>query len=420
MGVVAVGTDKVEVPPHIPADRVVDFDMFNPAGIDELGLHAAWKKLQEGRDHNIVWTPRNGGHWIAIRGKTIRSMYRSPAQYSSHVIWIPKSEGEKYEMVPTRLDPPEHTPFREILNKAIGLEETRRLEDMLRQIAGEIVEDFRTSGQCNFTEAYAQVFPIKVFLALVDLPLSDAGKLKSWADQMTRPDGSMSMEEAMGHFFTYLEPVVDERLKSPGDDMISRVIHNTIDGRAMTRSERLGLVSLLLLAGLDTVVNILSFFMEFLARNPAHRKELTDDPALIRKGIEELFRRFPVVADARMVKEDIEYDGVDLKAGEMVCVPTLLGGTDELMNQCPMDVDFRRKKISHVTFADGPHICAGQHLARLEAVVTLEEFLSRIPDFEIAPDAKIHHKSGIVCAVDNLPLIWEPAGTTSIEPKKVI
>lgn len=407
---------KVAVPSHVPADRVVDFDMFNPTGIDELGVHEAWLQLQKGRDHSIVWTPRNGGHWIAIRGKTIRAMYRNPAHYSSHVIWIPKSEGEKYGLVPTRMDPPQHTPFREILNKAIGLSTTRQLEGMVREVAAEIAEDIRPRGQCNFTEDYAKVFPIRVFLKMVNLPMSDAGKLKHWTDQMTRPDGSMSMQEVMDNFFNYLNPVLDERLKKPGDDMISKVIHNDIDGRPMTRQEMLGLVALLLIAGLDTVVNILSFFMEFLAKNPRHRKQLTDNPAMIRKGIEELFRRFPVVADARMVKEDIEYDGIQLKAGEMVCVPTLLGGTDEAMNECPMKVDFARKGISHVTFADGPHICAGQHFARLEAIVTLEEWLSRVPDFSVAPGAKIQHRSGIVCTVESLPLVWNPSSTKAITP----
>ena len=113
------------------------------------------------------------------------------------------------------------------------------------------------------------------------------------------------------------------------------------------------------------------------------------------------------VPEARMVKVDTEVDGVTMKAGDMVCVPTLLGGTDDQMNECPMHVDFNRKGTSHVTFGDGPHICAGQHFARQEARVTIEEWLKRIPEFRIAPGAKIRHKSGIVCTVEDLPLVWD-------------
>ena len=400
---------KAAKPAHVPADRVVDFDIFNPPGIDDEGLHEAWKRLQESTPHEVVWTPHNEGHWIAVRGNRVRAMYRDPTHFSSHIIWLPKSEGEDYGLVPTRLDPPFHTPFREVLNKAIGVTATKAIEPLVRGIASRIIDEIAPNGRCNFTDDYAKRFPITVFLALLDLPLQDSHEMKVWIDQMTRPDGSMSMEEVMDNLFRYVDPVIDQRLGKDGTDLISRVINNDIDGRTMTRDEMRGLVSLLLVAGLDTVVNILSFFMEFLAKNPAHRKQLTDDPKLIRKGIEELFRRFPVVCEARMVKIDTECDGVTMMAGDMVCVPTLLGGTDDQMNECPMHVDFHRKKISHVTFGDGPHICAGQHFARLEATVTLEEWLKRIPEFEIAPGETISHKSGIVCTVEKLPLVWEPA-----------
>ncbi|MFA7584756.1 MAG: cytochrome P450 [Novosphingobium sp.] len=400
------GKPAAPVPSHVPQDRVVDFDIFAPPGIDELGLHEAWIRLQQSTPHEVVWTPHNEGHWIALRGQRIRAMYRDPAHFSSHVIWIPKSEGENYGLVPTRLDPPEHTPFRQVLNKAIGITATKEMEPMVRAVAVRIIDELAPKGHCNFTEEYAKQFPVQVFLELLDLPVKDAEEVKKWVDQMTRPDGSMPMEEIMENFFRYVDPVIDRRLKEPGDDLISRVINNDIDGREMTRSEMRGLVSLLLVAGLDTVVNILGFFMEFLARNPDHRRQLVEDPKLIRKGIEELFRRFPVVAEARMVKVDTEVDGTQMKAGEMVCVPTLLGGTDDRMNGCPMHVDFNRKGISHVTFGDGPHICAGQHFARLEATVTLEEWLKRIPEFEIPAGESISHKSGIVCTVERLPLVW--------------
>ncbi|MEZ5749091.1 MAG: cytochrome P450 [Caenibius sp.] len=396
-----------DVPSNVPADRVVDFDIFNPPEIDEIGLHEAWVKLQQSTPHEVVWTPHNEGHWIALRGKRVRAMYRDPDHFSSHVIWLPKSEGLQYGLVPTRLDPPQHTPFREVLNNAIGITVTKEVEPIVREVAVEIIEDLAPRGSCNFTEDYAKQFPVKVFLKLLDIPYEDVADVKKWVDQMTRPDGSMSMEEVMENFFRYVDPIIDERVANPGDDLISRVVNNDIDGRPMTRAEMRGLVSLLLVAGLDTVVNALSFFMEFLARSASHRHELVENPKKIRLAVEELFRRFPVVAEARMVKVDTQVDGVTMKAGDMVCVPTILGGTDDQMNKCPMQVDFNRKDTSHVTFGDGPHICAGQHFARQEARVTIEEWLKRIPEFEIAPGSKIQHKSGIVCTVEDLPLVWK-------------
>lgn len=126
---------------------------------------------------------------------------------------------------------------------------------------------------------------------------------------------------------------------------------------------------------------------------------------------EEFLRRFSLVADARILKEDMVFHGVQLKKDDLILLPQLLTGLDERENACPMQVDFGREKVSHTTFGHGPHLCLGAHLARREIATTLAEWLSRIPEFRIAPDAKIKHTSGIVGAISALPLVWDPAAT---------
>lgn len=397
------------VPAHIPQDRIVDFDMFNPAGILVEGLYGAWRRLQASGVPDLVWTARNGGHWIATRASCIREMFRDYEHFSSKCIFLPKESGEQYRFIPTAMDPPQHGPYRELLMKAIGLASIRRLEPMIRKIAAELIHEVKARGKCNFTTEYAQQFPVRVFLAMVDLPLQDAARLKTIGDQMTRPDGSMTLGDATQLFFDYLEPIIDERQRHPGEDVISIVVNGAIDGRKPTKQEALGLCGLLLLAGLDTVVNFLSFAMSFLAQSDPHRRELVNDPSLIPPAVEELLRRFPVVADGRLITQDIVRDGVQLNAGEMILLPTLLYGLDERENQDPMAVDFHRSRVSHATFGGGPHRCAGQHLARLEVHITLQEWFKHIPEFRIAPDTRLVHQSGIVCAVEGLPLVWDVA-----------
>ena len=116
---------------------------------------------------------------------------------------------------------------------------------------------------------------------------------------------------------------------------------------------------------------------------------------------------------AAILSKDIVFHGVLLKKGDQISLPQLLTGLDERENKCPMHVDFSREKISHTTFGQGPHLCLGQHLARREIISTLTEWLARIPDFRIAPGAKITHSSGIVGSISALPLVWDPATTTS-------
>ena len=403
-----------DVPDNVPADRIYDVDAFNLAGIEE-GYQEACKLLQRPGMPNLIWTPRNGGHWIVTRGSLVREVLRDPSRFSSGVIVLPKEAGEKYDLLPTRLDPPEHGEIRAVANKVLNLREIRRIEDPIREIAVELIEPLVSRGSCDFSEDYAQQFPIRVFMKMVDLPMKDAALLKHYATQILRPDGETggemadSVEKAVQGFYEYLDPYIDARLGGEGTDMITRVVNSQVNGVPITKADALSLMANLLLAGLDTVVSFLSFVMLFLGRNPDHLKQLADDPSLIPHSVEELLRRFPIVSDARMVAKDIEYDGVLLKKGDMVQVPTALSGLDEDMNDDPWKVVFGRKRPEHSTFGDGPHRCAGMHLARLEITITLHEWLARIPRFRVSDSAAPRYSSGMVAMVEGVPLEWTVA-----------
>lgn len=122
---------------------------------------------------------------------------------------------------------------------------------------------------------------------------------------------------------------------------------------------------------------------------------------------EELFRRSPLVNEARMVANDIVYEGVQLKAGEMILAPTTLHGIDERENERPMNLDFSRKRPAHSTFGAGVHICAGMHLARLEVVILLEEWLKRIPRFRMKSGFEFKTYTGIIGSAGPLELEWD-------------
>lgn len=402
---------QLQRPAHVPADRVYDIDMYALDGIEE-GYHEAWKRVQQPGVPDLVWTPRTGGHWIATNGETVREIYSDPSRFSSENIWLPKEAGEKYEMVPTRMDPPEHTPYRKALDKGLSLTQIRKVEDRVRAVATQLIEDIAPRGHCDFSADYANVFPIKVFMALADLPMEDVPLLTGFAKQMTRPEGNTPEEQAAtleaGNkgFFAYVDPIIRARRGGDSDDLITIMVNTEINGQPITHEKALGLVSLLLLGGLDTVVNFLSFMMIYLARHPALVTELRADELKLKRSAEEMFRRFPVVSEARMVAKDQVYRGVELKRGDMILLPTALHGLDERENRDPLTVDLERRGISHSTFGGGPHRCAGLHLARMEAIVTLEEWFKLIPEFRMREDSRPIYHSGIVAAVDNVQLVW--------------
>ena len=396
---------KLSRPDNVPADRVVDFDLYNPPGV-EGGFHEAWQRLHAPGVPDLVWTPHNGGHWMATRGEMLAEVFSDYERFSCRVMLVPKFVGEQHQMLPVVLDPPQNRPYRLLLNKSLTPKTVAAMEGRIRTLAANLIDGFIGTGRCDFITDYAEALPVGIFMSLVDLPQADVGRIKLWTDQIVHPDGSMPYEEAKRHIYEYLRPVIDARLGGDGTDMLSVIINGTVKGRALTQEEMLSLSMQMLLGGLDTVVNFLGFAMLFLARNPEHREQLVRDPLLIAAAVDELLRRFPVVSLAREVRNDIIYDGVRLKSGDMIAIPSPLSGTDERLNPRPLEVDFHRTSSKHVTFGKGPHVCPGAHLARTEIRITLEEWLVRIPDFSIAPEAVISFRGGLVGVVNALPLVW--------------
>jgi cytochrome P450 len=397
-----------ERPSHIPSSRVVDFDIYNPPNVAE-GLLEAWSTLGQPSIPELVWTPYNEGHWLATRCSVIKDILSNHELFTSRVVLVPKSMGEAIHFLPVSLDPPLHRPYRMLLNESLSSPRAvKKIEPRVRDTAIEMIERLRLRGHCDFTTDFAQPMPIRVFLSLVDLPQDDAPKLKHWVDQLARPTESMTAADSEAAVHAYLLPYIESRRGGTGEDMLSVIINRQVNGRELDPSEALGMCTNVLYAGLDTLVNLLSFVMLFLAQHPEHRRQLVENPALIPAAVEELTRRFPVVTGAREVRNDMEYRGVIMKRGEMIVAPTQLAGLDERENERPMEVDFRRTRSIHATFGSGVHLCPGANLARAELRITLQEWLARIPEFSIAPGAKIGFSGGIVGVVNALPLSWDP------------
>ncbi|MDE2404864.1 MAG: cytochrome P450 [Sphingomonadales bacterium] len=393
-------------PAHVPAGRVVDVDIYAlPGQADDF--HAAWRALQDAAPP-LAWTPRNEGHWIALGGDVLAEVQSDHTRFSNRVIVLPKSVGEKHGLIPTTIDPPAHRPYRKLLNDGFSPARVRKLHDGIRAAAAALVEEFAPRGRCDFTHDYAQVLPIRIFMALVGLPLGDVAQIRLWAESMTRPHPPMPFEAAKAAFFDYLAPVIAARRAAPGDDLLSEIVTADIDGRHLDDAEALALCTQVLIAGVDTVVNILGFVMLHLARNPSARAALRDmDARGTMMATHELFRRFGLVTIARTVRDDIEFHGCQLKAGELVCIPTQVHGLDPAINPDPLAVDFGRSGARHSAFGSGPHMCPGQELARAEVAITIAEWLKRIPDFRLAADADTRCSGGIVGQVNRVVLEWE-------------
>jgi cytochrome P450 len=399
-----MATDTI-LPPNVPADRVYDIDIYapSPEGDD---YHKAWSAVHAASDKTLLWSPRNDGHWFATRAETITTVLSDYEHFSSRVLFVPRAAGEAHDLAPTSLDPPRHRPYRAIVNSGLGPKALARIDAFLPVLATELIETFRADGHCNFTRQYAQHFPIRIFMGIVNLPVEDAPTLKAFADQTTRPDGTMSYEDALKGINAYLEPVIEARRGGNGDDLLSKIVNGEVNGEALDNEKSMEMCTQVLIGGLDTVVNMLSFMMLFLATHETHRRELVADRSRIPAFINELLRRFSIATTGRIVVQDYDFEGISLKAGDMVMVPTTLHGLDPQVNPDPLRVDLDRKGARHSVFGSGNHTCPGAHLARMEIRATLEQWLNHIPEFRLAPGATVRYAGGIVAGVSDVSLVW--------------
>ncbi|MET0660496.1 MAG: cytochrome P450, partial [Steroidobacteraceae bacterium] len=123
-------------------------------------------------------------------------------------------------------------------------------------------------------------------------------------------------------------------------------------------------------------------------------------------AVEELLRRHGIVNSARRITKDYVFEGVQLRAGEMIQAPNLFFGLDQTVADDPLAVDFDRPQPKHAVFGNGPHVCPGQHLARRELTVFLEEWLPRIPEFTLQAESVPELKFGMVLGIASLHLTW--------------
>jgi cytochrome P450 len=292
------------------------------------------------------------------------------------------------------------------LNAPLAAKTVMAMDPVIRRIASDCIESFRERGSCDFISEYSKILPIKLFMELVELPIGDVARLKFLADQVTRPDGTMTVPEVMGAFAEFLDPFLRERRENPGKDGLSTIAAGLINGEQIDYEEAMQLAIQLLIAGLDTIASFLGFMMLFLANNPAHRRQLIDDPNLIPAAADEFIRRFGIVQNIRTVAVDQTFNGVVMKEGDHVCIPNLLHGLDPDVYDDPMEVDFTREIHDHSFFGNGAHRCPGTFLTRTEVRITLEEWLDQIPEFEVEAGGDVVMKSGIVGSVVSLPLTW--------------
>ncbi len=398
-------SDHPAIPAHVDPALVVDFDYINPAGLDESDVFTAFARLHQGPD--IVWTPRYGGHWIATRGEDIQWIQERHELFSNAEKNVPK--GSFPSMPPITENPPNHSRYRAVLNPYVSRSRIeQRHEASARAVIVDLIEGIQPLARSEVVSEFTTIAPLRIFWDLVDLPYERRDDFLRWGRNFAVRGAPELRMKAHQELVTYLGQLLDQRLDAPGDDVFTGISQWRNNPRYQHRGELLGMAQLVFLGGLDTVASLMGFTLLRLAERPELQQRLKDEPAIIPAAVEELLRRHGLSNSARMLRQDVTRKGATMREGDMIMVMNSLSGIDARLYDDPFTVDLDRGAVHHNSMGNGPHKCVGQHLARMEMRILLEDWSSRMPMMRLDADAPPPRSwAGAVIGMERLHLAWD-------------
>ncbi|MFI6846258.1 cytochrome P450 [Kitasatospora sp. NBC_00085] len=311
-----------------------------------------------------------------------------------------------------RMDPPDHTRLRRTI---VGEFRKKRLEELRPAVQGivdELVDTMLSGGgTADLVQAIALPLPTLVICELLGVPYRD----RAFFQECTQVIGDQSAPPARRQVVRdelreYLDRLVREKTAEPTDDLLGRAAAR-LDEDGITHDELVGIATLLMIAGFETIANQIGVGTLVLLQHPEQLAELVKDPARVPGAVEELLRHQTVIDYGlrRVATEDVEVAGKTVRAGEGVVVVLSSANRDERVFPDPDRLDITRPEAAeHLGFGYGLHQCLGQLLARLQLQVLWSTLFARVPTLRLAvPLDDVPFRSDMfVHGVHALPVTW--------------
>lgn len=288
------------------------------------------------------------------------------------------------------LNPPEHTSIRRVFQKAFLPNIVSKWgDDLVSPVVNGLIDKFVDRGRADLAEEFAVKYPFQIIFRQLALPERDIATFHKLAVSMTQLYGDMIHygREASRKLGIYFSDMIEERRKTPGNDLVSLLIHAEADGQRIPDETIISFLRQLINAAGDTTYRATGTLLIALLNRPQLLERIRADRSLIAAAIEETLRwDGPVTVHMRMAVRDAQLGGVDIPKGAVmnVCLPAANRDPKIFSNPDVFDID--RKKVRHVGFGFGNHVCVGQHLARLEMTRALNGILDRLPNLRLDPD----------------------------------
>lgn len=418
-------TEKAAADPAIPVrtDRPDSLD-----GIEVLASlspdfdadpYIAYARLRErGPVHQVVG-PDRGLVWLVVGHEAAREAFSSPLLSRDwHREW--RQDGWEPPYALNMLgnanmlmsDPPHHTRLRKLVAQEFTARRVEGMRGRVQEITDELLDGMTADGarSADLIEAFAFPLPMIVICELLGVPGLDRTAFHRWSNETLAPTSPEAEKEAYEQVIPYLRGLIAAKRENPGKDLLSALVHTADEGGdRLTEDELISLAFLLLVAGHETTVNLISNAVRALLAHPEQLAAVRADPAGLAAGLVEETLRYdgPVeTTTPRIALEDTEIGGVRVPRGGMVLITMAGADRDPARFPDPDRFDVRRETQGHTSFGYGVHFCLGAPLARLEGEVALRSLLERFPDLAADGEPGEWLPGMLLRGVRSLPVRW--------------
>jgi len=397
----------------------MQIDVYNPdhykAGIPHDQF--AWLRANA----PVYWHehPAGHGYWVLSKHADVLSVSRDFKTFSAEkgFVMVDDLPPDILEMTRNQLlgmDPPKHGPLRRAVITRFTTRMLAELEPRVRQIASEVMAQITVPQEVNFVESLAGDLPTAVICSMLEIPRDMWATIRHWSDLQTSssdPDLGGSAEEvnqASIEMGTYGFQLACERKDKGGDDLISLLINQEVEGHQVSEMEFAALFVQLTVAGNETTRGLISSGMHELLRRPELYRQLQDNPEQLPVAVEEMLRwTCPLHYFRRTATCDTHIRGQTIKKGDRVVMMYSSANFDDDVFADPMKFDITRNPNPHMAFGHGIHLCLGANLARMEARIFFEEFFRHFAQIESCAEP-VFIRSNIIHGFKEMPVLLTP------------
>jgi cytochrome P450 len=337
----------------------------------------------------------------------------TPAELEAHVAEIAADERASENLLAK--DGEDHRRLRRLVTKAFTPRMVEQLRPRIQQIADDLIDRVEEQGRMELVDDFAFPLPITVIAELLGIPVEDRDRFRVWSTNAVMPALTPEEREIAARrgdeFIAYLDELFAARRAAPTDDLVSALVLAEDGGDTLSENELYSMVVLLIVAGHETTVSLITNAVHALLTHPEQLEALRTDPSLMPTAVEELLRFDSPVERTitRWVASDCELGGETLRRGDLVIAVVGSANRDAGQFRDADTLDLARGDNRHIGFGRGPHYCLGAPLARLETEIALETLFRRLPNLRltIEEDDLYWRPIPIFRSLASLQLAWD-------------